>query len=347
MPDYDIYVLEEDAISVSGGGQLDGQTQGDGSHLTGLTITLNTGGWQPVSVSDDDGNFQDNDNGQTLDGAVTLNGITHASGRIVEAEFSFTVTDGTFNPDGTPVTWTLIAFNVREAGSTQPSYATVEGIAFIGPPGGFPPVGTPLTVTGAAEGPSFPVSDYATPICMAEGTLVLTPHGNRPVEEICVGERVMTRDHGVQEVLWHGARLGLHGAGFAPVCFAPGVLGNVRPLILSQQHRVLVSGWQAQLHFGTDDMLVPAVHLVDGRAVTVLRETRVRYHHLLLSDHAMLRTEGAWTESFHPGAEALKGLRTGAREELVALFPDLTHGSERPLSYPVARRAETELLRAG
>ena len=45
---YDIYVLEENAITISGGVGLDGVTQGDGSHLPGQTITLNAPSCSPT-----------------------------------------------------------------------------------------------------------------------------------------------------------------------------------------------------------------------------------------------------------------------------------------------------------
>ena len=136
MP-YDIYVLDETDLTVTGG-QLDGVTQGDGSHLNGLQITLNTNAWQAITINDNDANFQDNDGSQTLASGLTIDGNTYAAGAIVEAEYSFEVTDGTN-------TWTAVAFNVR--GGPGPSYGSIEGIAFVEGPGGFPPVGVPLTVT--------------------------------------------------------------------------------------------------------------------------------------------------------------------------------------------------------
>jgi hypothetical protein len=75
MADYDIWVLGESQVTISGGGQLDGVTQGDGSHLVGRTITLNTRNWSAVAVTDNDSNFEDSDNsGQRLDGAQTIDG---------------------------------------------------------------------------------------------------------------------------------------------------------------------------------------------------------------------------------------------------------------------------------
>ena len=50
-------------------------TQGDGSHLDGLTITMNTNNWYAVNVCDNDTEFDDVDGKQILDGAQTLDGV--------------------------------------------------------------------------------------------------------------------------------------------------------------------------------------------------------------------------------------------------------------------------------
>lgn len=340
MADYDIYVLEEDEITISGGGQLDGVTQGDGSHLNGLTITLNSNSWVPVSITDDDDNFQDSDGSQRLDGPTTLNGTTYATNTVVEAEYGIVVSDGTNS-------WTLVGFNVN---NSAPAYGTVEGLAFIGGPGGFPPVGVPLTVTSTAEGPNFVATEYATPICMASGTRVATPKGDRLIEDIHVGDEVMTRDHGVQTVRWHGWRHVQCQAAFAPVRFETGAIGNSQPLVLSQQHRVLIDSWHAELFFGANEVLVPAVHLLNDTTIRLVREGAVTYHHLLLDVHAVLSTEGVWTESFHPGDVAMKGMLPQARSELSQLFPELM-GAEpahaRQLGYMALKSREARLMQVG
>ena len=96
MPEYSIYVLQEDDITLSQGAILDGVTQGDGSHLVNpfnpITITLNNRNWIEVEITDNDSDFRDNDGSQDLLAGVTLNGTTFAAGTVAEAEYSFTVT---------------------------------------------------------------------------------------------------------------------------------------------------------------------------------------------------------------------------------------------------------------
>ena len=50
MAKFDFWALGEASVTVSGGGQLDGVTQGDGSHLMGLSITLTSNNWESIAV---------------------------------------------------------------------------------------------------------------------------------------------------------------------------------------------------------------------------------------------------------------------------------------------------------
>ncbi|MEQ3711686.1 MAG: Hint domain-containing protein [Tateyamaria sp.] len=319
MADYDIYVLDESDITLSDGAILDGVNQGDGSHLLGIEITLNDNAWRPISITDDDDNFQDSDNSQRLDGAQTVDGVTYDSGTTVEAEFSFVVTDGTNS-------WTLVAFNVN---NSNPAYGTVEGLAFVGDPGNFPPVGVTLTVTSTLEGPSFDSGDYTTPICFAEGTLIDTPDGPCPIETIASGDLMTTASGVAMPVRWRGARRVARKGPFASVVFAPGAIGNTDPLETSQQHRVLVTGWKAELLFGAPEVLVAAIHLVNDHSVRLRHGGCVSYHHLLLDSHQLVCAGGAWTETLLPGPEALHSMTPKARKEVLSLFPELAEKFQR------------------
>lgn len=329
MPDYDIFVLDESDITISGGAVLDGVTQGNGSHLNGAQITLNNNDWTAISITDNDPNFQDSDGSQRLNGAQEIDGTTYADNTVVEAEYGIVVSDGTNS-------WTLVGFNVN---NSSPAFGTVEGLAFIGGPGGFPPIGVPLTVTSTFEGPNFAATDYATPICLTAGTMILTLHGERPAEEIEIGDMVLTRDAGPQPVRWIGSRTVAALAGFAPVEIAKGVLGNERSLMVSQQHRVLLDDWRAQLISGEKDVLVPAIHLVNSHSIRLRPGGTVTYVHFLFDTHQVIQTNGIWTESLLPGAHAVDALLPAARKELTSLFPELTSSEVDPC-YPIMSRRE-------
>ncbi len=300
MPDYTIYVLGESEMTISGGEQLDGVNQGDGSHLVGETITLNSTAWLPVDVTDTDTDFRDNDGSQRLNGAQTIDGVLYADNTQVEAEFGLTLTDGTN-------TWQVVGFNVN---NSNPSFGTIEGLAFIGGTGGFPPVGVPLTVSGAQEGPDYETTEYATPICYVAGTLIDTGLGPRPVETLSPGETVWTADAGYQPVRWVGQRTMLARGRHAPVRIPAGILGATRPLSLSRAHRMLVSSPVADLLFGEPEVLVAATHLAEAGFAHDVPGRLVTYCHLALDHHAVIRANGALSESLCIGQDdAQPGLR--------------------------------------
>jgi hypothetical protein len=124
-----------------------------------------------------------------------------------------------------------------------------------------------------------------------------------------------------------------------PVRIAAGALGQglpARDMVVSPQHRMLIEGPRAELLFGEPEVLVPAVHLV-GRP-GVRRDSGVTgatYIHLRLDRHEILRTEGAWSESFQPGGALLAG-QAAVQAELLALFPALR---SLAVAAPAARRS--------
>lgn len=341
MP-YSIFMLPEGLITVTGehsGSGIDGVSGGNGSHLApqggnpGATITLTSNAWEEVSLEDDDANFQDNDSSQRLSNSETFDGVTYPANSIVEAEYGITVED----PDGN--TYQLVSFNIREAGDTNP-YGDVEGLAFIGPQGGFPPIGVPLTVTSAQEGPNYAAASYATPICFAKGTLISTETGATTVEDLSVGDLVKTAENGAEPVRWIGRKTFPAKGLLAPIDFAPGAIGNTRTLRVSRQHRLLLRGWRAELFFGEDAVWVPAVYFLDRPGVRVAEGGEVTYFHVLLDGHRTLFAEGVEAESLHPGDVALFNLDAATEAELFAMFPEMERLKHRATSRPALRKVE-------
>ncbi|MEM8632918.1 MAG: Hint domain-containing protein [Pseudomonadota bacterium] len=191
-----------------------------------------------------------------------------------------------------------------------------------------------FTITGTTTGGSTATDTVTIDIliCIARGTLVETAEGLRVVESLRTGDMVLTHGRGAQPVRWIGSRVLGRDAlqatpALAPVridegALAPGVPD--RPLWVSPQHRVLISGWRAELMFGEDDVLVPAKSLVNGRTIHLeAAAEEVEYFHLLFERHEIIRTNGALTESLYPGPIGLDGVPPEARDELLLLFPEL------------------------
>ena len=127
-------------------------------------------------------------------------------------------------------------------------------------------------------------------------------------------------------------------ASFAPVRIMAGALGNGLPkrdLLVSRQHRMLVSSRISARMFGKADVLVAAIRLTELPGVFVEPDHgAVEYFHLLFDKHEVIYAEGAPSESFYLGAEALKSLTPDARAEVALLFP---HVFETTARHPAAR----------
>ena len=190
-------------------------------------------------------------------------------------------------------------------------------------------------------------------ICVARGTLIDTAEGPKRVETLRIGDLVTTRDDGEQPIRWIGSRKVsapeiAADPDLRPIRIRAGALGNHLPwrdLLLSPQHRVLLSDWRAQIFFGEDEVLAPARSLVNDS--TILRDVAadgVEYFHVLFDRHQIMLTEGAPTESFHPGAWAMSALDSAARIELLTLFPELETDDYGPLARPTLKMREACIL---
>lgn len=182
-------------------------------------------------------------------------------------------------------------------------------------------LGGSITFTSTArEGLTFDNTNVA---CFTRGTLIHTTRGCIPVEQIRPGERVQTRDSGVQEVRWAGSKSVPARDKFAPILIRQGALGNSRDLLVSPQHRMLLQGWGPELVTGETEVLAAAKMLVDGRRITRKQGGMVEYFHILFDRHEIILAEDCWSESFHPGDRAMGALSEDARHEIFALFPEL------------------------
>ncbi|WP_417248320.1 Hint domain-containing protein [Celeribacter sp.] len=181
--------------------------------------------------------------------------------------------------------------------------------------------------------------------CFVAGTPITTRFGAKSVEAIEVGDEVWTLDHGLQTVRWIGCVEADAVGHLAPIEFTPGTIGNHNYLKVSPQHRVLIRGWGAELVCGTDQVLVPACHLLSEGKVRRVVGGRVCYVHLLFDHHEIVETDGALSESLYIGTQSLKTLPNTSVAEIFELFPELKMSvDQEPMARKVARRHEAALL---
>ncbi len=182
--------------------------------------------------------------------------------------------------------------------------------------------------------------------CFTPGTLIATPKGERRVEDLQVGDRVITRDNGIQEIRWVGQK-SMSGAEFEraahlkPVLIQKGALGGGLPerdMMVSPNHRVLVANDKTALYFEEREVLVAAKHLTGLEGVDIVDVSETTYIHVMFDQHEVILSDGAWTESFQPGDMTLAGIGNAQRNELFELFPELKT-REGVDAYTSARRS--------
>ena len=135
-----------------------------------------------------------------------------------------------------------------------------------------------------------------TVACYCAGTLIATARGEVAVEELQIGDLVLTASGALRPLKWIGTRA--YSARFAgnnpdllPIRFMAGSLADnvpARDLLVSPKHAMFLDG-----------VLIPAEHLVNG--ATIVQEQPgedIHYFHLELDSHDVLIAEGAFSESF-------------------------------------------------
>ncbi|GGH47557.1 type I secretion protein [Frigidibacter albus] len=181
--------------------------------------------------------------------------------------------------------------------------------------------------------------------CFTPGTAVATPRGERLVEELKVGDKIITRDNGIQEIRWLGHKTLDYGqlsraTHMKPVLIRQGSLGNGLPerdMLVSPNHRMLVANDRTALYFDEHEVLVSAKHLVNNKGVQNVDALGVTYIHFMFDQHEVVLANGTWTESFQPGNYTLAGIGNAQRGEIFDLFPEL-RTPEGLGDYTAARR---------
>jgi hypothetical protein len=348
MPTFQFAFFEFSDFSFTGGA-------GSTSQTVGLAGTFRLAPGSPaisVVVQDDEGTFQDGFedppglstglNNQVLLQAATVNGVTYPAGTRIELEFAVS----TSSVEGSQVFYYVRLGGVNVGITALSSEGLTPGVVY--------------TITGSRDGSLAPAGAFPsdvlaqvpwnTLICFTHGTLVDTPSGPRLIETLQPGDLVTVVGNGSQPLRWVAERRVSRVELFRrpdlrPIRFEVGALGNTRPLLVSPQHRMLLTDWRAEVYFGEDSVLIAAKALENGTTIRqVVPDDGVIYCHLLFDRHEILITEGALSESFHPGEIGLGALDEAQRREIEALFPSLMLENRRA-AFPIVRNADARVLR--
>ena len=301
--------------------------------LAGSTTLLlsNFGGAQTGTLEDNDGLLEDADDGVSTFNGAPINYIGSGSATGGAEVLGIFV--------GVGPTVDVVVF---EAG----------GQIYFHYPNGEPALGQLLLNVDITADPY----QVFTPVCFAADTLILTPWGERTIQELDVGDEVVDYYGKRHEIIWTGSRkLSLPRASafhkWRPVDIERDAFGEGRPYRItrvSQQHRIVLDDWRARLYSGVDAVFAPAVHLVNGEDIrlnTALDE--VEYCHVMCAEHVVLVANGMPAESLFPGSVALEGLERSARSEMLEIFPELAAGvtpAGYQLAHPALKRKEAQML---
>ena len=169
------------------------------------------------------------------------------------------------------------------------------------------------------------------PVCFTAGTLISTSEGKVPVEQLAVGDLVKTLDRGLQSVRWVGIRK-ISGKElvanphYAPIRIRAGAIGTgipKRDLLVSPQHRIMVSSKLVERMFGEEQVLVAAKQLLQIEGMDYVKTHEVTYVHFMCDQHEIVFAESAPTETLYLGAEAIKSLDPDSVDEIFTIFPEL------------------------
>lgn len=275
---------------------------------TGYNAQYNTS--YSAVIDDDDANL---DGAADTNETVSINGgaFGATAGPPYDINASFTDTNGD------PHVETFYFFN------TDGNWYFVPG------PGSDFTVGATL---GSYQSHTTTPTPYTTITCFVRGSLIETENGPMPVDQLQAGVKVLTADGDFKPLRLSMSRKIpaqeiAHDAKLAPVRIMAGALGNGMPkrdLLVSRQHRMLVSSNVCQRMFGQREALIAAIRLTELPGVFIeTGQGDVEFFHLLFDYHEVIFAEGAPTESFFAGPEALESLLPEAREEILKILPQI------------------------
>ena len=242
---------------------------------------------------------------QIIAAPLTLDGVTYAAGTRITINYTVSTRTGF---EGYYLTLGANTNAVTGFVTNQPMIA-----------------GTTYTFTSNANVNENPVP-YSEFACFTAGTRIKTAKGEQCIECLRVGDRVMTRDHGLQTIRWTGQRTLPALDAMAPIAFDAGVLGCTTRLLVSPNHRVLIAGAMAELVCGDTEMLIAASLLVNDRNVRRVAGGLVNYVQIMFDYHEIIWANDCPTESFYVHDQAIDALDAHQTHNIRAPLPAACSG---------------------
>lgn len=260
-------------VVVSSGGT---ETVQSGGTITGGAIS--SGGTEVVSSGGTAYNVTVSSGGSLVVAAgANMQGTVVSSGAVIDVDTLPYISGGTVSLNGNTLT-------VTEGGST---WSTVLGGSYN--------KSDYFTISRDSDG-----STKLTFVCFCAGTKIRVPGGEKTVEELEIGDRVLTHVDGQaveQTLTWVGKRsmkvrsdLPVDEAGYPVRIVKDAIAPNVpaEDLLVTAEHCLFFDG-----------RFIPARMLVNGRSVFYdLTMSEYDYFHVETEEHSVLWSNGALSESY-------------------------------------------------
>lgn len=199
-----------------------------------------------------------------------------------------------------------------------------------------------IVIDQSVTGPTNASGEFEDVPCFSSGTLIQTLHGPVRVEDLRISDQVLTYDHGYKPIRWIGS-VNLSPSQLRanpklkPILIRADALGIGYPkqdLIISPQHRILVSSTIAIRMFDSKEVLIPAKKLLPLDGVETLETISggIEYWHVLFDEHEIIWSNGAPTEGLYTGAQALNAISPAGLLEIQTLFPEICDPFFNPIS---------------
>ena len=249
---------------------------------------------------------------------------TQAIGKIVFSSIDFTLSDLNWvdNPNGY-----ITAVTATDGSGITPTFTNTDDS------GTNPNTSTITSTIPAFElqgGESSTYNFDITTECFLTGTHILTDKGEITVENLQIGDRVVTAEGKLEPIKWigyqtvkpHQVKNPLRGY---PILIKAGALGHHLPqrdLYVSPDHGMYFEG-----------VLINAGALVNSTSIIKTEpKAAFTYYHVELENHALLSAEGASAERYLPRNEDRLAYENGAEYE--ELYPYGSNLMLWPMDYP-------------
>ncbi len=151
------------------------------------------------------------------------------------------------------------------------------------------------------------VSDRIEPVgftpSIAQQSLIETPNGPMPIENLLCGDLVSTADNGPQPIRWICERTVPTRGLFQPLRLRAPYFGLKQDVLVAPEQRLVFENTEIEYLFGVESVLVEARHLANN--VNVIRETNcdgsIKLFQLLFDGHEIITVAGCQMESLFIG----------------------------------------------